>query len=119
MRMGIIKVNDIRLRAHHGCMDEEARIGGDYIINVVLDADFSAACASDDLSDTVDYVVVHDIVRREMKQRSKLIEHAGARIADALLSELSGLREVRVEVVKLAPPIGGDVASVSIEVIRP
>ena len=116
--MGIIKVNQIRLRANHGCMDEEARIGGDYIVNVVLDTDFSRSCESDDLEDTVDYVAVHAIVQREMEQRSKLIEHVGARIADALMAELSGLNEVRVEVVKLAPPIGGDVASVAIEVIR-
>lgn len=95
-------------------MDEEAKIGGDYIVNVELTADFIASMVSDDLNDTVDYVAVHAIVHREMAIRSKLIEHVAGRIHRALLRELKGVDTAQVEVVKLSPPIGGDVESVAV-----
>lgn len=112
--MGTIRVSNIRLRANHGCMDEEARIGGDYLVHVELTADLVPSMVSDDLNDTVDYVAVHEIVRREMAIRSKLIEHVAGRILHALRRELNGINHASVEVVKLSPPIGGDVASVSV-----
>ncbi len=116
--MGVIKINDIRVHANHGCMDEEARIGGEYIVHIELETDMERAMASDRLDDTIDYVVVHDIVFREMKERSKLIEHVAGRILGALHYEIKGLLKAKVEVVKLSPPIGGNVASVSVVVER-
>lgn len=116
--MGLIRVTDIRIHANHGCMEEEARIGGDYIVHVELVTDMERSIASDDLDDTVDYVAVHAIVYREMKQRSKLIEHVAGRIVGALRYELEGIEKVRVEVVKCSPPIGGNVGSVSVVVER-
>lgn len=113
-KMGTIRVTNIRLRANHGCMDEEARIGGDYLVHVELTADLVPSMVSDDLNDTVDYVAVHSIVQREMAVRSKLIEHVAGRILHALRRELQGISHATVEVVKLSPPIGGDVQSVSV-----
>lgn len=114
--MGVIRVNNIAVRAHHGCMDEEARIGGDYLVHVTITTDFARAIASDELNDTIDYVAVHAIVYREMKIRSKLIEHVGGRIYTALKREIAHIDQLTVEVVKLSPPIGGDVTSVSVVV---
>jgi dihydroneopterin aldolase len=116
--MGEIRVNDIRLRGFHGCMEEEALIGGDYIVNIVLTTDMERSIASDDLDDTVDYVAVYAIASREMRKRSKLIEHVAGRIAGAIRFELRGIEQVTVEVVKLSPPIGGDVGAVSVSVTR-
>ena len=59
--MGKIFLNSIRLYAFHGCMDEEGLIGSDYIVNIEVDTNLSLSSNSDDLSDTVDYVTLHDI----------------------------------------------------------
>ena len=56
--MGTIRVSNIRVRANHGCMDEEARIGGDYLVHVELTADLVPSMVSDDLNDTYDYGVL-------------------------------------------------------------
>lgn len=116
--MGIITVNSIRVHAYHGCLPEEAVIGGDYLVDVKIKTDFYLAEKNDDLSKTVDYCDVYEIVKREMKIRSKLIEHAAARIGDALRAEIPQIEKVRVRVTKIAPPMNGDVASVTVEVIR-
>ena len=114
MKEHIVSVNNLRVHGYHGCLPEEALIGTEFIVNVWMTTDFSEAAQNDDLSKTIDYVGVSEIVFREMKIRSKLIEQVGQRIVDALWELSSDLKEIKVEVRKLSPPIGIDVSSVSI-----
>lgn len=111
--MNRIEVNGIKLYAFHGCLPEEGAIGGHYSVDVVIDTDFSDAAKSDDLSQTVDYVIVNKIVTEEMAIRSKLIEHIGKRIIDRI-KQLKNIQTVQVKVTKLTPPINGDVNNVAI-----
>ena len=111
---GIISVNDIHLFAYHGCLPEEATIGGNYIVDVKIFTDYSNASMNDGLSETVDYCMVYEIVKREMAIRSKLIEHAARRIAEALKKEINRIDKVEVVLTKIAPPVNGAVGSVSV-----
>jgi len=112
--MGLIEVNGMRFYSHHGCMEQETKIGGNYQVDVVITADLSPSASSDNLADTVDYCGVHKIVEREMAIPSKLIEHVGQRIVDALKAELALSEAVLVKVTKFSPPIDGDCASVAV-----
>ncbi|HQV98708.1 MAG TPA: dihydroneopterin aldolase [Bacteroidia bacterium] len=116
--MGIIKVGPIRMYGYHGCLPEEEKIGGYYDVNVELETDFSGAEKTDNLKQTVDYCDVYNIIIREMKIRSKLIEHVAARMADALKKEIKGIEQLSLELTKIAPPMNGDVAMVSVIVER-
>lgn len=108
--MGLIEVNGIRVYAYHGCLDEEARIGGHFVVvDVCVDGDFSAAEHSDELGSTVDYGRVTAIVREQMAVRSKLIEHAAFRVHAALRDAWGPGLHWRVRLTKLRPPIQGDV----------
>ena len=109
-----IEVNGIKLYAFHGCLEEEARIGGNYVVDVTIITDFSEAAKNDDLSKTVDYVYVNAIVKEEMAIRSKLIETVGQRIVTRIKTELKGVFELSVKITKLTPPINGDVHSVAV-----
>ena len=95
-------------------MPEEAIIGGDYVINISLHGDFSKAATSDNLEDTVDYVNVYKIVKKEMGIRSHLIEHVAKRIAENLKNTFPAISSLSVEVIKKNPPIGGEVDDVSV-----
>lgn len=112
--MNTILVEGINVYAHHGCLEEEGRIGCNYTVDVTMDTDFSEAARTDDLSKTIDYVTVYNIVREQMAIRSRLIEHAGQRITDALKNEFAGLQSLRVKVTKINPPMNGHVDKVSI-----
>ncbi|MDC6350651.1 dihydroneopterin aldolase [Zeaxanthinibacter sp. PT1] len=112
--MGIITISNIRLYAHHGCLQEEAIIGSDYRVDLEVEAKLEKASVTDDLDDTVDYVHLNYIVKDEMKQRAKLLEHVGQRIIDRIFSEIGQVDKVIVKVAKLNPPIGGDVESVAV-----
>jgi dihydroneopterin aldolase len=109
-----IEVNGIKVYSHHGCMSEEKEIGGHYIVDVSVVTNFSDSFHSDDLKDTVDYVVINAIVKHEMAIRSKLIEHVGHRMIQRMKTELKGIFSIRIKVTKLSPPIDGDVHDVAI-----
>lgn len=109
-----VEVNGIKLYAFHGCLNEEGAIGGHYIVDVSVTTNFTEAMQEDDLNKTIDYVIVNRIVKREMAIRSKLIEHVGYRIVQAIKKEIQRVDAIRVKVTKIAPPINGDVDNVAI-----
>jgi dihydroneopterin aldolase len=106
--MGRISVEGIRGYGYHGCMDEEARIGQAYIVDVHMEVDFMKAAREDRLEHTVDYVHVNRVVMEELENRSKLIETVSLRIAERLKAD-ERISQVEVKVCKPAPPINGDV----------
>jgi dihydroneopterin aldolase len=114
--VGIINVKGIKLYAYHGCLDEEALIGGQYIVDVKIETDFSRAQVTDDLSKTVDYVSVFNVVKSRMAIRCRLIEHAAALIAEELVKQFPAIQVTEVTLTKINPPMNGDVKEVSVTV---
>ena len=112
--MGLIKLRNIKVYAYHGCLIEEKKIGSDYRVDLTVKADLTKSSATDQLTDTVDYVHLNKIVKEEMAIRSKLLEHAAERILVRILHELSMVEKVTVDVSKINPPIGGNVEMVTI-----
>ncbi len=112
--MHTINLRGIKLFAYHGCLEEEALIGGNYIVNVQIKFDFTNAAISDNLKDTLDYCAIYEIVKHEMAVRSKLIEHVAERITSRIKNEYPNITGISVEVVKLNPPIHGQVDEVSV-----
>lgn len=112
--MGIIRVNNIKVYAYHGCLDEEAKIGSEYRVDVTVKADLKKSSKTDVLADTVDYVHLNHIVKEEMAIRSKLLETVAARILNRFFKELTLIKKATVAVAKLNPPIGGNVEEVVI-----
>lgn len=113
--MGIIKVENIRVFAHHGCLKEETKIGSDYRVDLEVKADLQTSANSDLLSDTVDYVFLNRVIREEMYKPTHLLETVAKRIITRILSEDQMVKKVTVCVSKLNPPIGGDVEMVTIK----
>jgi dihydroneopterin aldolase len=112
--MGVIQVNNIKLYAFHGCLEEEAKIGSDYRVDVAIKADLKKSAKTDELIDTVDYVHLNHIVKEEMAIRSKLLEEVAQRILDRFFKELRMIRKAKISVAKINPPIGGNVEEVVI-----
>lgn len=113
--MGIIRLHNIRIHSNHGCLEEEAKIGSDYRVDLTITANLNISAQTDELSDTVDYVHLNLIVEEEMAIRSKLLEHVAERILNRIFKELIIVTEATVAVSKINPPIGGDVQMVTIE----
>ena len=113
--MGTIKLQNIRTFSFHGCLEEEAKIGSDYRVDLEIKTDLRKSSLSDELKDTVDYVLLNEIVVEEMAIRSKLLEHVAERILTRIFKEIPAVSRILLAVSKLNPPIGGDVEAVTIE----
>lgn len=113
-KLGTIQVNNIKIFTNHGCLDEEAKIGSEYRIDIEVKANLTQSAKTDELSDTVDYVHLNRIAKEEMAIRSKLLEHVAQRIIDRVFLEIPMVQKARVGVAKRNPPIGGNVQEVVI-----
>lgn len=111
-----VNIEGIKLYAYHGCLEEEAKIGGNYLVDVYITTDFKEAAVTDDLTKTIDYCTVYEICKKEMSIRSKLIEQVCARIFDHINTEFKTIKTLHVKVTKLMPPMNGDVEKVSVEI---
>ena len=109
-----VKVENLKIYAFHGCMDEEKVIGSDYVINMKAMCFVGEKVFNDDITQTVDYVDLARIAKREMAVKSKLLEAVIKRIIDASFKEIDSLEELCVSVSKINPPINADVKSVSV-----
>ena len=109
-----VHVNNIKVYAYHGCLDEESIIGSEYRVDAVVGVKNTLSHQNDDLNQTVDYSLVTQIVVEEMSTRSKLIETVAARIIKRIHNECAHSEHVSLTVTKINPPIEGDVETVSV-----
>ncbi len=112
--MGLIILKNIRTFSYHGCLEEEAKIGSNYRTDLKIETNLTPSALSDNLSDTVDYVLLNHIVVTEMAIRANLLEHVAYRIKQRIIAEIPSVLSVKISVSKLNPPIGGDVQAVSV-----
>ena len=116
--MGVIKIENIRVFAYHGCLIEEKKIGSDYSVDLEVEADLKISSTTDMLSDTVDYVLLNKIVKEEMQKPSHLLETVASQILNRLFNEDNLVEKATVWISKLNPPIGGDVEKVTIKMTK-
>jgi len=113
----VLALQAIRLEGHHGVSIAERTTGNRFEVDLEWTGRFSAAVASDDLSDTVDYRAMVQVVREINRLRQfNLIESFAGAIADGLLDRFPLIDEICVRVRKLAPPGLGDVSWSAVEI---
>ena len=112
--MSTIALEGMVFHSYHGCLPEEKVTGNTFIVDLYIEADTTKAENTDDLNDTVNYSEAYAIVKREMEQPSKLLEHVAQRILVSLKTGIPAIENARVKVSKLNPPVGGEVRSVSV-----
>ncbi len=110
--MGTIVLEGMEFFAYHGCFKEEQVIGALFLVDLEFETDTAAAERSDHLADTLNYQEVYGLVKREMEQKSHLLEHVARRILDAAGKAFPQMKRIRVKVIKTNPPVGGKVHSV-------
>ena len=89
-------------------------IGGEYLVNAIVEIDTSRAEQNDLLESTVDYVSVYNVLKKEMSIPSKLLEVVLERIIEEIKKIDDNIDSVDVSIKKLSPPIGGNVDSVEL-----
>ncbi len=112
-----IYLRNVRFHAFHGVLPQERIVGNDYLVNLVLDYDFSSAMKTDDFQGTLNYAEVYQKVREEMAVPSKLLEHVAGRIAHRLFSDFPEIQKLQLSITKVNPPMGADSDGAGVEVV--
>lgn len=112
-----IYLRNVHFHAFHGVLQQEGIVGNDYLVNLVLDYDFSSALKTDDLQGTLNYAEVYQKVREEMAVPSKLLEHVAGRIAHRLFSDFPEIQKLQLSITKVNPPMGADSDGAGVEVV--
>jgi dihydroneopterin aldolase len=103
---GLITIELKRLRffAHHGLYAGERRTGNEFEVNLLVSYLPSTAMITD-VTDTIDYVELVNIVSGKMNTPEDLLETLAMGIAEQVHVRFPQVKHVDIEIVKLYPPI--------------
>ena len=113
--MSKIRIEGMQFYAYHGCFPEETLVGTHFIVDCTLGVDTLLAAKTDDLSKTINYQEVYQLIAKEMEKPSSLLETVVYRILKKLLKNFPAIKKATVCVKKMNPPLGGKIESVSVE----
>ena len=113
-----ITLTGLTVFGHHGVFEHEKRDGQEFLIDITLWLDLSAAAESDDLTKTVNYGELAQLAERIVAGPSKdLIEAVAGEIADAVMTAFV-VHAVEVTIHKPSAPIPLTFADVSVTIRR-
>ncbi len=113
-----ITLTGLRVFGYHGVFEHEKRDGQDFLVDVTVWLDLTAAAASDDLTQTVHYGELAERVAVIVAGDARdLIETVAGDIADEVLTD-DRVREVEVTVHKPSAPIPLSFQDVAVTVRR-
>ena len=114
-----IRINGIKGFGYHGVFAEETKNGQDFLVDVELILDLEKASKSDELTDTVDYGAICDLVLAAITGAPyKLIEKLAGVIADEILATASLVEIALVTVHKPSAPVKAVTSDINVMVIR-
>ncbi|MBQ2758194.1 MAG: dihydroneopterin aldolase [Clostridia bacterium] len=117
--MDKIIIKDLKLFAYHGVHEEEKMNGQNFITDITVYLDLTAACVSDNVNDTVSYSEIIKTVTAAFKaEKYDLIEKAAAVIADTVLEKFPSITECDVLLKKPEAPIKAEFGYVAVEIRR-
>ncbi len=118
MAADVIAVRGIEAYGYHGVLPTERERGQPFVVDLELHTDVSAAAASDDLTQTVDYsTLARQVVDIVQGEPCDLIETLAVRLADAMLVHET-VYAARVTVHKPEAPVGVPFSDVAVTVER-
>ena len=109
-----LKIENIKLWARVGVLDEERELGQLFSLDIFLWTDFEKCTANDDIKKTVDYSKLVEILKGQSKKiYCFTIEKYSNAILEIINSEFK-LSKIKIILTKCNPPITGFDGKVSI-----
>jgi dihydroneopterin aldolase len=117
--MDRITLSSMRYEGHIGASEEEQLFPQMLEVDLVLEADLSAAAMSDDLAETIDYGPLVALTERTVEGGTfRLLEGLAGALARDVLAADARILSVSVRVRKLAVPLDVAMDHVEVEIRR-
>jgi len=117
--MDTIRIDNLKIYAYHGVLEEEKQTGQYFYISMEMKLDLSRAAAEDRLDRSVDYAAVarltDETVRAEVYDT---IEAVAESVVQAVMASFTQIRSITVKVSKPEAPIGLEFENVSCTLSR-
>ena len=99
-----IHLHQIQIHAYHGLYEEEKVLGNDFVIDLTVRY-HPASLPIRQLEQTIDYVALHELVKKHMQHATPLLETVISTIAMDILAQFSLCEQVDISIRKQHPPI--------------
>lgn len=113
-----IKLDRMEFHAYHGCYDLEQKVGNRFTVDVEILTELGSVAEEDAVEKAVNYLTVYQLVEEEMKVTQRTIERVAMNIINRLYHEFPQIKHLNCRVSKLAPPLGGKLEKVSVELSK-
>ncbi|NPD81079.1 dihydroneopterin aldolase [Prevotella sp. PINT] len=112
-----IHIDNLRMHAFHGVLEQERRVGNDYLINIKVGYPWLHAVATDDVEDTLNYAALAGIVKEQMNIPSALLEHVAGRITARIQEMFPKCTSIDLRITKVAPPMQCDCDGAGVHIV--
>ena len=114
-----IIIKNLKVYAYHGVNPEEKRDGQTFFLDIILNADLSRPCVSDNVEDTINYDAVCNCAHRIMTENTyDLIERAAQAVCDGILSEFPQVEQIWLTLKKPDAPVKCDIEYAAVKIRR-
>lgn len=110
-----IYLDNVRFHAYHGVLEQERKTGGDFLVSLRVGFPIEKAMRSDDVSDTLNYAALYEMVKKEITVPSKLLENVAYRICKKMTETYPEIESVELKITKKNPPMGADCDGAGVE----
>ncbi|GFH42512.1 7,8-dihydroneopterin aldolase [Lactococcus hodotermopsidis] len=106
--MGQIQVTNMRFYTHNGVFTEEKTLGQQISVDVAVDYDIENKVKDDDLTTTISYADVFEVIRDYVTTHDfNLMESVANGVLTTLLAKFPMAEKIRLSVKKYSVPIVG------------
>ena len=99
-----IELKQLHFYAYHGLYPEERKIGNEFEVNLAVSYLPSSGTVTD-ISDTVNYVQLYELLKVEMQTPRYLLETFLMEITEKIHVSFGQIKKVDIAITKLHPPI--------------
>jgi dihydroneopterin aldolase len=102
----LIELKQLRFYAFHGLYPEEKKTGNEFEVNLAVFHQPAKQLITD-ITDTINYADLYELVKKKMKQPVELLETLCMSIANDIFYKYPVVQKVDISISKLTPPIAG------------
>jgi dihydroneopterin aldolase len=98
-------------------MPQEQKVGGEFLVDLQVGYPIEAAMQSDEVTDTLNYAELYELMKAEMAIPSQLLEHVAGRIVKSINERFPKVSSIDLKITKKNPPMGADCDGAGVHII--
>jgi len=116
--MDKIYLKGMRFYAYHGVGEQERKVGNTFLVDLIVEGDFSKACQSDQIADAINYADLYETVFNVMQVPCNLLEYLAEAICRSIKHNFPHISRMEITLTKQNPPLVGQMDSASVILVR-